>query len=167
MIQEYNLMDIVSSYSMHDCYIQHVEYKNGELKLYIDELFPEDMENYDELKEHANKFKTLIVTYKIIHDDACQANITKYRWFSHFGKCMTLELPEFIDYFNKVKNNNASNAEIYHQYFTNAQCIIHFEIPIKSCLHYNNWDSCELNLYVESMKYEWSEEPIESILKKI
>lgn len=165
MIQEFDLRNIVSSYSLHDCYIERVEYKDGLLKLYIDEILPETEAGYDDPEDFSNKYKGLIVTYKIIDENQCYLDISKKRYILAFRyhKNKSLELTDFVAFFNKIKKNDKNIVEIRYQYFTNSRCLIQFDCSLPNYAI----DFCDLNLHVESITYEWREKSLDSLCKEI
>lgn len=164
MIQEFDLSNIVSSYSLHDCYIEDMEYKDGLLKFYIDEILPETKEGYDDPEDFSNKYKSLIVTYKI-NDNVWHSlvNIIKLRYIFSFSyhKNKTVELKDYVAYFKKIKKKEKIKVEIYHQYFTNLRCLV--EIEHDSMPNYGS-DFCTLHLNADSITYEWREKTLEQIV---
>lgn len=164
MIQKFDLMNIVSSYSLHDCYIDYMEFKDGELKFYIEEILPETEAGYDDSEDFSNKYKSLIVTYKIRNENLCHMEICQIRWFLawSYNKIKFLELHEFVDYFKKIKSKKGTKVAIYYQLFANSLC--HIDMESRPGIKYA-WDSCKLHLNVESITYEWSEKPLDSKFK--
>lgn len=155
MIQEFNLSKIISCYDLNDCYIENMEYEDGILKIYIDEILPETEAGYDDPEDFSNKYKGLIVSYKIIDENQCFVDIVKRRYFLSFryAKVKSLEIKDYVNYFKEVKRKNAT-VEVFQQYLANRMCLISITHHLKSA---GAVDYCDLHLYVKLIKYDWLE----------